>query len=299
MRALCFALALLAVLPVAAQPASWLADPGATVDARYGMGRFLTYTDDQGTELGSARTSYYGVAPSVRVPVGERLAVLAAVPVTVFEAGFGTDILGTGSDLNVSETWIGNPYLGVAVGLPSAPGAFEVEAGVWLPLVNEDGVFISSQSEAGFALDRENTEAYKNKTVSVRVVARGEAAVSPLLRVRAEVAPVFSSFTGETTVEIPGGGTAEYEYVSTNLAATGAAFADLRLGAATITGGVRARYEPEAGFDRFFDEVFATGVVGIALQGLPVRPAAHVRAPLAGVDLADPVYGLSLDVPLR
>ena len=76
-------------------------------------------------------------------------------------------------------------------------------------------------------------------------------------------------------------------------------FLDGRLGPVTATAGLIGRVDPRTGALRFIDEVRAAALLGLAVEGLPVRPGALVRIPVEGFKVADFVAGLSLDVPLR
>ena len=229
---------------------------------------------------------------SVRKPVTPRLTAVGTLPFAFYD--INADLPAEANVDTSPSVGIGNPYIGAA--FAAAPEA-SLEAGVWLPLSTDDSFYSNRESynfavgTAGSTTDTEHFEAYAKDALSARLLFSGGADVSPAVRVRGSVAPVFAYYIGNLQLGTDG--------PRTNLAVTGGAFVDGRAGPVTITGGATGRYEPEGGRYSLVDAAHVNALGAVAVEGLPVRPGLLVRVPVAGFNVVDAIVGLTLDVPLR
>ncbi|OZC04113.1 hypothetical protein [Rubricoccus marinus] len=288
-------LALAALASGASAQTPWRASadgPSVSLDIAYGSVTDILFTNDRGEALGEGRADSYVGILSARVPVGARGAIVGSLPVALYAVRFNDTVGSIGATQTSFD--IGNPYVGFAT-RPLA-GA-EVEAGVWLPAATGGGVgFTPDVAAAGFSADRENFEAYKTDVVSARLALRGEADLSAAASVRGEIAPVLSYYTGDLPTD---GFGQELDLPRTNAAVTGAVFTDLRFSALALTVGALGRYEPKGGTDRYFDELFASGLAMVTYEGASVQPSLGVRVPLAAISASDFVLTAGVSVPLR
>jgi len=290
------------VFALLASGASAQPDWRSVPDARYvsidalGTSDSLPLTDRTGALDATADLTYALALISGRVPLASGMSVTATLPF-----GF-SDLRVEGSiptEINTGSTFgIGNLYVGAIQ--PIAPEA-AVEVGVWLPTSTDDS-FLDNREEYNFAVgsaaaatQRDYREIGAKDVLSARVALHGALDVTPAVGVRGVVSPVVSYYTGRL---FPGG----EDQSRTNLAATGGAFVDGRVGPVTLSLGTTGRYEPNAGyFGGFVDELQANAVGSLALEGLPVRPGVTVQMPVLAKQqsFTDFVVGFSLDLPLR
>lgn len=254
----------------------------------------ILITSSSGSEIEETtlRQRYAAALVSARWPLAPRLTVAATLPLAVYSAKL--DDFGVELDFESrTDFGIGNPYLGLAV--QATPEA-SVEVGVWLPLSTDETYENETQPNvavgvAGIVTDPEHAEAYEKSTASARLLLSGAVEVSPAVRLRGHLAPVFSYYTAD----VPMG----FDLTRSNLAFTAGALVDGDVGRVTLTGGAVGRYEPDGGFRALIDEVFVSALAGASLNGLPVQPGVLVRVPVTGFYVADAIVGFSLDVPLR
>lgn len=291
MRALAFALLLAGAAH--AQPFPLAPAPGTSLSVTTSLaadGEF-TITDSQGTELANGYFWYGRLSVDAQLALSDGVHLIATLPVV-------RDWISADGDLGGSVTEVANPYVGVSVReVASEVASLDVEAGVWLPLLGSDSPFPALQTFAGFATDRPTFEAYQPRNVAARLLVRGTAALTEAVTVRADLAPTFAYYTGETSVETGSGQVVEFP--RTNVAFTSSAFADIEAGPTTITAGTTGRFEPGGGSFDYLDDLFLDAFGAVTLETLPVRPSLHLRVPMRGSSVSDAAIGVTLGVPLR
>lgn len=289
MRAL--ALALLLAGAAHAQPFPLAPAPGTSLSVTTSA---ATSNESQGGgTLGDAPGyNWHGrLAVDAQIALSDGVHVVATLPIV-------RDWISADEGRRGSVTEVANPYVGVSVReVVSEVTSVDVEAGVWLPLLDSDSPSPSTQTLAGFATDRPTFEAYQPRNVAARVLFRGTAALTETVSVRADLAPTFAYYTGETSVETGTGQVVEFP--RTNVAFTSSAFADIEAGPATITAGTTGRLEPEGGSFDYLDDLFLDAFGAVTLETLPVRPSLHLRVPMRGASASDAAIGVTLGVPIR
>ena len=219
----------------------------------------------------------------VHVPFAARAAVVADVPVArvqvdgrIVSAGCGIDCLAPAQG---TETFVGNPYVGMRTGQAGDP--FSGEVGLRIPTLSLSGYDDEARLAVASAPAFGRREAFASRDLTL--VAQGGLAHAAtdwlVLRGRAGFAAAFGEPTGAALLE----GAVAWRYRPVRLAATGLARFDVSDGGQPL--GERAGA--------------LVGLEAMATLGR-VRPALSLQFPLGEAlpDALGPTVGLSLSLDL-